>query len=57
MSFKDRTLCRFLIKSLSKKDSAIYKPWEEVLVKSQGQKCDWTDKEFLKPIIELVNEH
>nr|WP_312215200.1 flavodoxin domain-containing protein [Clostridioides sp.] len=57
MSFKDRTLCRFLIKSLSKKDSATYEPWEEALVKSHGQKCDWTDKEFLKPIIELLNEH
>jgi len=57
MSFKDRTLCRFLIKSLSKKDSETYEPWEEALVKSQGQKCDWINKEFLKPIIELVNEH
>ena len=51
MSFKDRTLCKILQKSLSKKDPSSYEPWMAALMSAAGQKCDWTDKAYLSPLI------
>ncbi len=55
MSFKDRTLCKMLQKAVSKKDPSLYEPWEKALMCAVGQKCDWTDKEYLQPIIKFIN--
>lgn len=57
MSFKDKTLCKMLQKAVSKKDPSTYEIWEKALMCAVGQKCDWTDKEYLKPIIEFVNKY
>lgn len=54
MSFKDRTLCRMLQKAVAKKDPHEYEPWMAALMCAVGQKCDWTDKEYLKPLLEFV---
>lgn len=54
MTFRDRTLCKMLQKSVSKKDPSTYQIWEEALISAFGQKCDWTDKDYLKPIIEFA---
>lgn len=54
MSFKDRTLCKMLQKAVSKKDPSMYEPWEKALMCAVGQKCDWTDKEYLQPIIKFI---
>lgn len=55
MTFMDRTLCKMLQKSVAKKDPTTYEPWMKALMCAVGQKCDWTDKEYLKPLLEYIN--
>lgn len=55
MSFKDRTLCKMLQKAVAKQNPDTYEPWQKALMCSVGQKCDWTDKEYLKPVFEWIN--
>lgn len=54
MSWKDKTLCNMLKKTVSKKDPSNYEPWEEALMQAIGAEYDWTEKENLKPIIEFI---
>lgn len=54
MTWTDKVLCNMLKKAVSKKDPAGYEPWESALMEAMGSKCDWTEKESLKPIIEFV---
>ncbi|MGN0666641.1 MAG: flavodoxin domain-containing protein [Huintestinicola sp.] len=56
MSFKDRTLCNMLRKAVSKKSPDEYEIWEKALMAAGDDKCDWTDKKYLKPIIEFINQ-
>lgn len=56
MSFKDRTLCKMLRKVVSKKSPDEYEIWEKALMEAGEDKCDWTDKKYLKPIIEFINQ-
>ena len=55
MSFKDRTLCKLLQKAVSKQSPDTYEPWHKALMCAVGQKCDWTDKKYLNPLIEWIN--
>ncbi len=55
MSFIDRTLCNVLRKSIEKKDPREYVNWEKALVEAGEEKCDWTDKIYVKPIIQAIN--
>lgn len=54
MTFKDRTLCKLLHKAIEKKDPSTYEPWMKALMDSIGKKCDWTDKEYLKPLLDNI---
>ncbi len=54
MSFKDRTLCKLLRKSVAKKDPSEYELWERALMEAGDDKCDWTDKKYLEPILEYI---
>ena len=54
MSFKDRTLCNLLRKAVAKKDPSDYEIWEKALMSAGDNKCDWTDKKYIEPIIECV---
>lgn len=54
MTFGDRTLCRMLQKAVAKQNPDEYEPWQKALMCAVGQKCDWTDKRYLKPIIEFL---
>ena len=54
MTFKDRTLCRLLQKSVAKKDPSTYEPWMQALMCAAGQTCDWTDKAYLTPLLEFL---
>ncbi len=54
MTFKDRTLCKLLQKAVAKKDPNTYEPWMKALISAVGQKCDWTDKKYLAPLLEQV---
>lgn len=56
MSFKDRTLCKLLQKAIGKKDPSTYEPWMAALMSAVGQKCDWTDKKYLAPILEQISQ-
>lgn len=56
MSFKDKMLCNMLQKAVSKKSPDEYKIWEKALMCAVGQKCDWTDKKYLAPIIEFAKK-
>ena len=52
MTFKDRILCKILEKVISKKDPNTYEPWMKALMSAVGEKCDWTDRKYLKPLLE-----
>lgn len=54
MSFGDRTLCRMLQKAVAKQDPNTYEPWQKALMCAVGQKCDWTDKSYIKPLIQYI---
>lgn len=56
MSFIDRNMCKLLRKSVSKKDPNELEIWEKALVAAGDEKCDWTDKKYLKPILEAINK-
>ena len=56
MSITHRTLCKMLQKAVAKKDPCEYEPWESALMCAVGQKCDWTDKKYLEPIVKWIEE-
>lgn len=56
MSFKDRTLCKMLQKAIAKQDPSTYEPWMAALMCAAGQKCDWTDRESLRPLLNYLAE-
>ena len=49
-----RTMCKMLRKAVSKKDPSEYEVWEKALMAAGDNKCDWTDKEYLKPLLEFI---
>ena len=54
MTFRDRTLCRMLQKAVAKQNPEEYEPWQQALMCAVGQKCDWTDRAYLNPILEYI---
>lgn len=54
MSFKDKTLCKMLRKAVAKKDPSTYEPWMTALMAAGDDVCDWTDREYLKPLLEEI---
>ncbi len=55
MSFGDRALCRMLQKAVAKQDPKSLEPWQQALLGAAGQECDWTDREYLKPLIDYLS--
>lgn len=55
MTWKDRTLCRLLQKAVAKKDPASCEPWMQALISAAGQRCDWTDRSYLVPLLDYLN--
>ena len=55
MSFFGKNLCKLLRKAVAKKDSADHEVWEAALMAAGEETCDWTDKKYLRPIIEEIN--
>lgn len=51
MGLVDRNLCRMLQKAVAKKDPKDYAIWEKALMEAGSQKCDWTDKEYIVPLV------
>ena len=56
MTWLHRTLCSKLIKNVQKKDPSQYEPWEEALMDASDGGCDWTDKGYLTPILEVLEK-
>lgn len=56
MTFGDRTLCKMLQKAVAKQNPEDYEPWQKALICAVGQKCDWTDKKYLEPILKFIEE-
>ena len=54
MSFGHRTLCRMLQKAVAKQNPEEYEPWQRALMEAWGQKCDWTDKRNLEPLLKYL---
>ena len=54
MNFADRNLCRLLQKVLTKKKTGDYEVWEKALIEAGSKKCDWTDKAYIKPILDAL---
>ena len=40
--------------AVAKKNPEEYEPWEKALMCAVGQKCDWTDREYLDPILDYI---
>lgn len=56
MTFRDRTLCKILQKAVAKQNPEEYEPWQRALMCSVGQKCDWTDRKYLEPLLKYLSE-
>ena len=56
MRFGDRTLCKMLQKAVAKQSPEEYEPWQKALMCAVGQKCDWTDKGYLEPLVKYIRE-
>ena len=56
MSFKDKTLCKMLQNAVAKKDPKDYEVWEKALMVAGSEKCDWTDKAYIEPILEEIKK-
>lgn len=56
MTFRDRTLCRLLQKSVAKRDPDTYEPWMKALMCAVGQTCDWTDRKYLTPLLDYLKK-
>ena len=56
MKFMDRMLCKLLQKAVSKQNPENFEPWQTALMSSVGQKCDWTDKTYLEPLLDYIKE-
>lgn len=54
MKFGDRTLCKMLQKAVAKQDPETFEPWQMALMSAVGQKCDWTNKKYLEPLINFI---
>ncbi len=55
MSFKDRTLCKMLRRAVSKKNPDEYEPWERALMEAGDGRCDWTDRKYVQPIVDMLD--
>lgn len=56
MKFTDRTLCKMLQKAVAKQNPDEYEPWQKALMCAVGQKCDWTDKSYLEPLLKYIQK-
>lgn len=57
MSVIDRNMCRMLRKMVAKKPPEEYEVWEKALMAAGDERCDWTDKKYLEPILNAIKEN
>ena len=56
MNFVDKSLCKLLKKSLSKKDPSTFEPWMEALFQADDKNSDWVDKSYLESLIKYIHK-
>ncbi len=56
MTFGDRMLCKMLQKAVARQNPEEYEPWQKALASAAGRKCDWTDKQYLAPLLAYLEE-
>lgn len=56
MTIIDRNLCKMLRKAAVKKKPEELENWEKALVAAGDGSCDWTDREYLKPILCMLEQ-
>lgn len=54
MTVVDRSLCRMLQKSVAKKKPEDLENWEKALMEAENEPRDWTDREYLQPILQML---
>ena len=54
MHFGDKAMCKLYIKMLDRKDPSEIKQWERPFLEAKDKKCDWTDKKYLRPLLDLA---
>jgi len=56
MNFADKAMCKMYVKMLSKKDPSEIKAWEKPFFEAKDKKCDWTDKKYIEPLVEMIKD-
>ena len=56
MKFGDKAMCKMYVKMLEKKDPSEISAWEKPFLEAKDRKCDWTKKEYLKPLLDLIRK-
>jgi menaquinone-dependent protoporphyrinogen IX oxidase len=56
MTFIDRNMCKMLQKTVAKKDPKDWELWEKALIEAGTGTFDWTDKSYIKPLVEAIKE-
>ena len=41
-------------KAVAKKAPDTWEPWMAALMSTNGQNCDWTDRKYLKPLLDAL---
>lgn len=54
MTGADRMLCGLLKRMVAKKSPDTYEPWMKALMDTGGQACDWTDPDYLTPLLRYL---
>lgn len=54
MGFRDRVLVKLLKKMTAKQDPAGYEPWQAALMSAGSGLADWTDRAYLRPLLDAI---
>lgn len=54
MGIIDKNLCKMLQKATAKKNLSECEIWEKALVEAGEIPCDWTDRKYIEPILDML---
>lgn len=54
MGIIDKKLCKMLQKVTAKKNLSECEIWEKALMEAGETPCDWTDRKYIKPILDML---
>lgn len=56
MDTKDRMMCKLLRKVVAKKPEDQREVWMKALMAAGDEACDWTDRAYLKPLLDALHQ-